>query len=277
MATKAPRTGYEADVGPKLGNVLVATDFSTGARAALDRLGTLPLESRVRVQLVHVAPSLSDGEASKRLASERRLARGDLPRTAQLTSKLLGGRVVPGLVEAAKAQAPELILLGRHGAGRLRELLIGSTAERLLYVTNRPLLVVARTARRRYRHAVLAVDLEPGSVELGMPALRLMGIGPEALTIVHVAKDAADVARARGRLAAQLAPFPSVAREAHVVIRSGDPRRVVQKVVKEAQADLLVVGTHGRTGLEYALIGSVAQDLVRRASCDVLVVPNVLS
>lgn len=278
MATKARRTGFEADVGPKLGNVLVATDFSAGARNALERLGTLPLESRVRVVVAHVAPSLGDGDASKRLAAELRLARGTLAKNAQVSSKLLAGRVVPSLLEAAKAETPELIILGRHGAGRLRELLIGSTAERLLYVANRPMLVVAGNPRGRYRRAVMAVDLEPGSVELAMPALRLMGIAPDQVTIAHALGGAkADAAAARATLAAQLAPFPAIARSAEVVVRAGDPRRVLPQVVKTAHAGLLVVGTHGRTGLPYALIGSVAQDLIRRATCDVLVVPNVLT
>ena len=53
----------------------------------------------------------------------------------------------------------------------------------------------------------------------------------------------------------------------------GPPAQRLLEVVTEEAADLLVVGTHGRTGLERALLGSVADRLVRQASCPVLTVP----
>ncbi len=50
------------------------------------------------------------------------------------------------------------------------------------------------------------------------------------------------------------------------------PVRGVCAVAKDAGADLLVVATHGRTGLRRMLVGSVAEGIVRHASCNVLVV-----
>lgn len=56
----------------------------------------------------------------------------------------------------------------------------------------------------------------------------------------------------------------------------GPPAQRLLEVVTEEAADLLVVGTHGRTGLDRALLGSVADRLVRQASCPVLTVPPLL-
>jgi nucleotide-binding universal stress UspA family protein len=52
----------------------------------------------------------------------------------------------------------------------------------------------------------------------------------------------------------------------------GEPAHEILAFAKDQHADLLVIGTHGRTGLQHALMGSVAERVVRRASCPVLTV-----
>jgi nucleotide-binding universal stress UspA family protein len=58
--------------------------------------------------------------------------------------------------------------------------------------------------------------------------------------------------------------------EAHLMWE--DPRHAIIDVAKEVKADLLVLGTHGRKGLKRALLGSVAESVVRLAPCAVLAV-----
>jgi len=57
-------------------------------------------------------------------------------------------------------------------------------------------------------------------------------------------------------------------------VRIGRPWSEVVAAAKELSADLLIVATHGRTGLQHALLGSVAEKIVRHAECPVLVVRN---
>ena len=57
-------------------------------------------------------------------------------------------------------------------------------------------------------------------------------------------------------------------------LENGDPTREVLRVAQEVHADLIVLGTHGRTGLSRLLMGSVAEQVVRYAECPVLVVPS---
>jgi nucleotide-binding universal stress UspA family protein len=52
----------------------------------------------------------------------------------------------------------------------------------------------------------------------------------------------------------------------------GEPALEVVEFAREAGIDLLVVGTHGRTGLRHAILGSTAERVVRRAGCPVLTV-----
>jgi nucleotide-binding universal stress UspA family protein len=56
-------------------------------------------------------------------------------------------------------------------------------------------------------------------------------------------------------------------------VRLGAPRQVVEEITAYAETDLLVIGTRALSGAAYALLGSVAGDLLRGARCDVLVVP----
>ncbi|MDE0204763.1 MAG: universal stress protein [Candidatus Tectomicrobia bacterium] len=59
-----------------------------------------------------------------------------------------------------------------------------------------------------------------------------------------------------------------------VVMVSGPPAQRITETAQKEAADLIVMGTHGRTGLRHMLIGSVAERVVRHATCPVLVVPR---
>jgi nucleotide-binding universal stress UspA family protein len=56
-------------------------------------------------------------------------------------------------------------------------------------------------------------------------------------------------------------------------VQYGSARGVVEKAVDKVEPDLLVLGTHGYSGLAYVFLGTVAGDLLRAAKCDVLMVP----
>lgn len=62
---------------------------------------------------------------------------------------------------------------------------------------------------------------------------------------------------------------PSVPVEHRLVV--GDPAGAVVSVAEQEEADLIVLGSHGRTGLSRLLMGSVAEAIVRKAHCPVLV------
>src|SRR5262249_58632713 len=57
-----------------------------------------------------------------------------------------------------------------------------------------------------------------------------------------------------------------------VLLRTGDARELINETARELGADLIVMGTHGRRGISRALLGSVAETVVRSAPCAVLTV-----
>ncbi len=69
----------------------------------------------------------------------------------------------------------------------------------------------------------------------------------------------------------QIRPLDSKITVRHVLL-TGDAATEIVRYTKDAAIDLVVMGTHGRTGLERLLLGSVAEQVLREASCSVLVV-----
>lgn len=67
-------------------------------------------------------------------------------------------------------------------------------------------------------------------------------------------------------------PRRALAAFATPLVRTGDPRDVILEAAKSTNADLIVMGTHGRRGLSRLVMGSVAEDIVRNAPCPVLTV-----
>ncbi len=85
----------------------------------------------------------------------------------------------------------------------------------------------------------------------------------------------------RGEIEKELEGFAATHREAGIevdtTVRTGRPDREVVALAKEVGADLVVIGSHGRTGIDHALLGSVAEKVLRKAPCPVLTVKQVES
>jgi nucleotide-binding universal stress UspA family protein len=107
-------------------------------------------------------------------------------------------------------------------------------------------------------------------------------LGPENVTYGEAISEL-EPAGYRRRLEEDLrrqVPAPSGA-SIQYLLSEGDPSREIDRVAREHHADLIVMGTHGRTGLSRLLTGSIGEEIIRTASCPVLVikipVPNAAS
>ena len=103
---------------------------------------------------------------------------------------------------------------------------------------------------------------------IGLPSLGIPELGL-ALASVTIDGLVADGWAALGRLRDK---YRDQAHVGEVVLRTGDARDEVLQVAKELGADLIVIGTHGRRWVARALLGSVAEAIVRLAPCPVLAV-----
>jgi nucleotide-binding universal stress UspA family protein len=269
--------------------VLVATDFTDGAAAALDRALRLPLAADARIDVVHVIRPGDDrvgedrvGEALEAELQRAREASGN--RTATLRGACVKGKAFVEIIRAARRGDADLVVIGVHGARPFRDVFIGSTASRVVRMGDLPVLLVRRAATAPYRNALVAVALEDTDRRLVQLGLALTETAPAVVHAVHVpfesfqaptaaaaaelraSYEAAELARTR----ASLADFAG-ADNWHVSVSAGDVRAVVLEEARRRESDLLVVGTHARSGIAHALLGSVAETALAHASCDVLV------
>jgi nucleotide-binding universal stress UspA family protein len=58
------------------------------------------------------------------------------------------------------------------------------------------------------------------------------------------------------------------------ILKSGDIKSEILETAKSWEASIIIVGTHGRTGLDHFLLGSMAESITRHSECPVLIVPN---
>jgi nucleotide-binding universal stress UspA family protein len=205
------------------------------------------------------------------------------------------------IVERARSLPADLIALGTHGAGGVQRLLLGSVAEKVVRTAPCPVLTVpphaaAAGASDPFRRIMCAVDFSESSVEGVRLAYRIAREADSVLTLVHVIEwpwheppnPALDELPPPQRAA--LSVFRQLAeqvaadrlREVTADIRLGTRPvcRVVHgrshvemlRIAHETNADLIVVGMHGRNPVDLLLLGSTTNQIVRRARCPVLTV-----
>lgn len=94
-----------------------------------------------------------------------------------------------------------------------------------------------------------------------------------SIALLRIATGALDAARARAAdYLAQIAASPELAGiSVHAHVRSGAPAQRILEVAREQQVDLIILGSHGETGLKRWVLGSVAQHVTRQSSAPVLV------
>ncbi len=286
-----------------LRRVLVATDFTTGAAAALPRALLLPLAPGAQLELVHVLPA----ELPRRLvasvradvaasldaalaAAQRLAARAGLD--VALRPRIESGRPVDALLARARTSRAELLVLGRHGRRVVRDLFIGSTARRLAHRSPIPVLVANHAATVAYRRPLVGVDLTHQPDALVATTRAVLGERPLTVRLVHAFQVPFEGMMRRGMSAAAVkserAAFRRQARAAMNAlcarhqggalvwkqsVRRGDPRSVILSEAAQRRADLVVIGSRGPATLLRALVGGVAETVIDAAPGDVLVVP----
>lgn len=285
--------------------VLVALDLSPISDRVLARLALLPLAERAQVTLLHVVPRglplaaerKARRDAAQALAEERSHLAPLLP-GARRDTLVLAGSVASEIASCAQEQKAELVLLGRGGRRALRDVFLGSTAERVIRRTRQPVLAIRGVARTSYQRPAAAVALDRAAPRALALLEQVTAVHRPPLTVIHAVdaplqqraypsltrEEAAawreDIEREAARELDQLlAALPRAAGTADPAywktrLRSGSARRVIAEAVKKLNTDLLVLGTHGYSGAAHVLLGTVAGDVLRDVACDVLLVPG---
>jgi len=290
--------------------ILVPTDFSARADEALDY--AISLGRRLpgaRIDLLHsygvprrsllpydVAipePTLS----SIRDAAARKLVVAlDRVKAAGLDAEIHLAEAEPAqaIADAAERLSSDLVAIATHGHTGFKHVLLGSVAERTLRIAGCPVLAVRERASHgdqplQLRRILVPTDLSAASdralelaVELALTAgptevhvLHSDFIPPTLRTLLGADLEPESEALSQ-RLSEELdrvvAELRSKGVDASSTLTRGRPEEVIVEVARETGADLITMGTHGRTGLGHAALGSVAERVLRSAPCPTLAV-----
>ncbi|NOZ25130.1 MAG: universal stress protein [Nitrospirae bacterium] len=177
------------------------------------------------------------------------------------------------IVEEASRCKADLIVMGRRGRTGLSRLMMGSVTARVIGHAECNVLVVPRAAVFECRKILIATDGSEYSDRALHNALDLAAAYGSEVIIVSVAPDGSAIKDAeaiveRARETAAKKGIEKVATETPV----GVAYEMITDAAGRNNIDLIVVGSHGRTGLKRLLMGSVAERVIGHAPCAVLVV-----
>jgi nucleotide-binding universal stress UspA family protein len=198
------------------------------------------------------------------------------------------------IVDEAIKSKSTMIVMGRRGRTGLKRLMMGSVTARVIGHAPCNVLVVPKAAQLEFKNIVVATDGSKYSAAAASEALGLAKWNGSALTVISVvpselmtpsdidftitqreliAEKEMHEAEKNAKVVKEAAQKEGVAVKAFVL--SGRPADAIIETAQEKNADLIVLGSHGRTGVERLLMGSVAERVIVLASCPVLVVKGM--
>jgi nucleotide-binding universal stress UspA family protein len=277
--------------------ILVATDFSERSDRALRRATLLAKQFEASISLLHVI----DDDQPRRIVEAERDVALELLREMQMTVtahdsvpceiRLVLGAPFAGIAQAMQEMAPDLLVIGPHRRQALKDVFIGTTAERTLRSGGYPVLMANGPPLGPYRHILIATDFSEAAhraaerffaLELGRGAkVSLLHVYDVPLHHTMMGREELQTSFDKQSITAMqaLSDFAKSLGDGrmHQIARpqASTPALDVLEAAKTAGVDLVVVGTHGKTGLTKYLLGSVAEELLRIADRDVLAVPPI--
>jgi nucleotide-binding universal stress UspA family protein len=293
----------------KFRKLFVAIDFSPNSDEALRQAHDRALSTGAQLAVCHIVPNelrsnllfpdISRIAALKFPLEMKQIAEAAAARVAEITGRTEGefelivddGTPQALILSRAEEWLADLIIVGSHGQTSAADALLGSVTDSVIRHAHCPVLIV-RPGKRTGR-IVAGTDFS----DPVLPALRAAGdeakrTGAE-LTVVHsldmVWSLAAYPALAFGGApfnisAGQIKELELVATQrleeslkqlnvsGDTLVTTGPAGTALIDIASERKADLIVVGTIGRTGLRRALLGSVAETVAKGAPCSVLII-----
>jgi nucleotide-binding universal stress UspA family protein len=277
--------------------LLLATDLSARCDRALDRAAQLAGEwgaelIALNVQEAPTAPdqmlswAAGEDDESRNRAARLQLQRDLAGLDVRVDVRTARGGEVPAIIrETATDSGSGLVVTGIARSEPFGRFLLGSTVERLARTLPMPLLVVRNRARGSYRRIVVATDFSDSSRHALHAAARLFP-GRELIlyhayqlplagitggtTPAHTGQEI-ETGECATFLAASDLPADARSR-LRVVVGQGALETALCQYVRDQEVDLVVMGTHGRSGLLEVLLGSSAARLLDWLPCDTLIV-----
>jgi nucleotide-binding universal stress UspA family protein len=286
-----------------INRIVVTTDMSPISAYADSRAALLAHELGIKsLDLLHVIDTLSlktlgelvqaHEQAKHKLLDSCRKQLAEIEKRLKdeygvsvTTTALNVGRAHTEVVHYAELLNAGLLVMGVHSGGVVRDLFVGSTVDKVLRMAPCPVLVVKQRPEAAYQRVIVGVDFSESSLRSVEVA---MSVAPHAsITVLHAfqmpfqANFSLSEEQTEAYLteieAEKIEQLEKIAAEfaserLSIAVEPGPAPGVIREQIEALHSDLVVVGKHGKSGLEDLLLGSVTKEVMQYAGCDVLVV-----
>lgn len=282
----------------KYRKILVAIDGSESSRNALLQAFRFAVDEKCWITVTSVVPpydgeieilGVKDIRAALRKPCEETLreARELAERERVLIKTVVEeGEAHERIVDLADAENCDLIIMGRRGIHPVERALIGSVTARVIGHSQREVLVVPKDTAMGWKRIVLATDgskYSAAAIERAISFAQSYGGELRIVSVVDVpAEFYAEAPKAVEDLVRKAKVYVADAKKkaeaagvkAETFVGEAEAHEALTKLANDQKADMIVIGSHGRTGLRRLLMGSVAEKVIGYAPCPVLVVKS---
>jgi nucleotide-binding universal stress UspA family protein len=264
----------------RLERLLLTTDCSEFSEGAVREGIRLAKDCGTKVYVMSVieynpelealAPNLveeMESEASACVKSVKE--RADREGVACETLITRSGTPHASIVDEAHNLKANMIVMGRRGRTGMKRLLMGSVTARVVGYSPVNVFVVPRAAKTEFKNILVATDGSAFSDAAVREAICMAKCTGGSVTAISVARTKGEDVRDNVEKARRLGEKEGLKVEA--VTEVGRHYEVIVQRAEEKNIDLIVMGSHGKTGLDRLLMGSVTEKVIGLASCAVLV------
>ncbi|MET0986565.1 MAG: universal stress protein [Steroidobacteraceae bacterium] len=279
--------------------LLCASDLTPRSERALRRAVLLARQMEAKLTVLHVIDAARPRRAVRAESNRAYVNLLSLvektsgPGAANIDISVLPGRPFDVISKAAIEWDADLLVIAAPEPRPL-DSLVGTTAERLIRATERPVLLVRDDAQRPYERVALATDLSSRSIAMMRTAAEFGILDGTQATVLHAFEPPYQgQLRAAGVDDVELQGYRGcwrhdISRRVHAMLSAAgvDPHALrvrtpvdlplpaIRNVVEQERAELLAIGSSRWFAMKRLLIGSVADGVLRGVDCDVLVIPH---
>lgn len=276
--------------------ILVAFDGSSSSKNALRQAIKLAQIQRDLIKVVVVTPSY-DGEleltaiknmdnimkypAQMHIKEAENIAKSE---GIQITINLEQGEPYERITAVADDENCNIIVMGRRGLRGLERAFMGSVTARVISYSKKDVLVIPMDTTIGWKRILLATDGSKYSQDAVDRAIDLAKSYKADLLVLSVVNVPSELfaktqsileglsIKAKGFVENVMKNAESMGIKTSIFVIEGDAYQVITDLARKEKAEMIIMGSHGRTGFKKLIMGSVTEEVISHTSCPVLIV-----
>jgi nucleotide-binding universal stress UspA family protein len=276
--------------------ILVAVDGSESSRNAFRQACRIARDDKSWITVLTAIPIFQDQfdvlsmkeKVTRTLLEEGEKVLTGIIRLAKEEDTIIRPMLKEGspsemILDAAEEGNYDLIIMGRRGMSRIERALVGSVTASVISHSSRDVLIVPKDTALGWEHILFPTDGSKYSELASGKAIELANSYGSSLMVVSVvdvtdefssqAPEAVEeLIRKAKRFVEDIKKRANGLKNIETLVKEGETYEVITNLARESMSNIIVMGSHGRTGMKRLLIGNVAEKVIGYAPCPVLIV-----